>query len=1007
MDPTDLRLATEIAAKLHPLAIETIKSVLNIMPIEETDQNKFDQLNRDSQNAGHSSYFDFSLLNGTPLTAAMWANYFRVFVLTWNGILGEATREKAKNLPDMRRKYAIGEDETRQKRLLDAIASTLARLGETSATTLVNLRVTEAFALAFFELAKAVEEAGNPDIAYNVMMIVLSVGPEEATTRELTVRYALSLAQAANRPHQIAACSAKLVEVLLLATNPGPERQLEIFDTFEAAFEHLRLSPEAIRAKLARLLLAISLKENSLAMFSAPLVTFLPRDERSEEVLKGFGEGSWPNRVATQTMVDWFSQQALRDWEMNFDLRRLELTPKPIAASATTDWVSWVVDHPAFRRVVPHNRSFVREAHFDSLLLVLTHEITHVLSLMGSVGIALNCLRMAAFDAESAMWSVTPGTTIDNIVGYVGEFGHAPIVDGQVASLMRAEQGLELTLKAQMLQDVWTSWFEGLAVFGEVAADPKLDSVRIGHISYALRNLVDSQWQVTAGLTQFTETFANFAAKFEAQCSAAIARRGPTRLRGYLRRKDVPYFAGYIAVRSIAAAWRARSPSILTGTEAFNLLLHATRLGTTDAVPDLSLRSDLFLEAAIAKMREWASSLAALSAEEIERFVRAPLEDDKHFTFAWEGGRLVKKRRKIPKTFKEHVDRWLRGALASLTRSEDDSRLGTEDELTLLLVRAGANALRRHMSSADFEEKVKIESSRVAGLNALGSLLPIGRAMARFFINFDTEAGDVRAYLQILTTEEHEEDHKPSINGMLIPLDKEAFEKIRPAFEKRVSPWFLITRLIDLEGYAHPEKETGTHFFAFQYDDWFELFGPTELIDRLIKLDKDSYALLLQLTKVRLCPDPLQRALESVARGGSGAVRTRDWIDRSTVWSLGDTPVDVDSWVSNVRTSAEQVLDLAVRPQRQRVAAQALISALLPEWPRLAHDLVHKSFDELTEPAPDQREAIILQLFKTAQLPSGEPAAGAAAAVLEVCGVPILADGSHGWDVLAAAQIGQ
>jgi hypothetical protein len=1004
MDPTEPRLAAEIAAKLHEVAIETIASALNIVPVAEADQDKLDQLIRDSRNAGDSSYFDFSLLNGTPLMGSMWAIYFRMFVLTWNGFLGEAVREKAKELPDIRRKYAIGGDQTGQSRLLDAIASALAMLGKTSATTLVNKRATEPFALAFFELAKAVQEAGNPDIAYNVMTIVLDIGPEKAATRELTVRYALSLAQAANRPHQIAACSAKLVEVLLLATNPGPERQLEIFDTFEAAFEHLRLSRETFRTKLARMLLGISLKEKGLAMFSAPLLTFLPKHERPEEVLKSFGEGSWPDRVATQTMVDWIAVQAARDWEMNFDLQRLELTPKPMAASATTDWVSWIVDHPAFRRVVPHNRSFIREAHFDSLLLVLTHEITHVLSLIGAVGIALNCLRMAAFDAESAMWIVAPGTTTDNIVRLVGEFGHAPIVDGQVASLMRAEQGLELTLKAHMLQDVWTPWFEGLAIFGEIAADPKLDSVRIGHISYALRNLVDSQWEVTGQLAQFTETFTDFAAKFEARCSVAIVRRGPARLRGYLRRKDVPYFAGYIAIRSVVAAWRARSPSILTGTEAFNLLLHATRFGTTDAVPDLSLRSDVFLEAAIAKMHDWASRLAALSAEEIDGFVRTPLEDDKHFTFTWEGDRLVKQTRE-PKTFKEHVDLWLREALASLTRPEDDSRHGTDDELTMLLVGAAADALRRHFSTAAFEEKVKIENSRVAGINALGTLLPIGRAMARFFINSDTEDGDVRVYLQILTTEEREEDHKPSINAMLVRLNKDAFEKISSSFGKLVSPWFQITRLIDLEGYAHPEKESGTHYFAFQYDDWFELFGPTELIDQLIKLDKGSYSQLLQLTKLRLCPDPPLRALESIARGGSGAVRTRDWIDRSKLWSLGDTPVQVGSWVSNVRNRAEQVLEVGVRPQRQRVAAKALISALLPGRARLADDLVHKSFDELTESAPEQREAIVFQLFKTAQLPSGETTAGTAAAVLEACGLPILADGSHGWDVLAAAEI--
>ena len=81
MTPTDARLATEIAAKFHQVAIETIASALNIVPVEKYDEDKLDQLLRDARKAGHSSYFDFSLVNGTPLTAAMWAIYFRMFVL--------------------------------------------------------------------------------------------------------------------------------------------------------------------------------------------------------------------------------------------------------------------------------------------------------------------------------------------------------------------------------------------------------------------------------------------------------------------------------------------------------------------------------------------------------------------------------------------------------------------------------------------------------------------------------------------------------------------------------------------------------------------------------------------------------------------------------------------------------------------------------------------------------------------------------------------------------------
>lgn len=157
-----------------------------------------------------------------------------------------------------------------------------------------------------------------------------------------------------------------------------------------------------------------------------------------------------------------------------------------------TDWTTWTIDHPAYRRAVPHHLSFTREREFDSQLLTLTHEITHVLSMLGNIGAALTCLRVAAFDDEVTLWS--PALAEADPARYVERLasdGVAPLEDNQPGLLVRAERALEVTLKARALQDAWTPWFEGLALYGELSADPVEDPAMIDPVNEALQHMVD------------------------------------------------------------------------------------------------------------------------------------------------------------------------------------------------------------------------------------------------------------------------------------------------------------------------------------------------------------------------------------------------------------------------------------------------------------------------------------------------------------------------------------
>lgn len=998
-------------ATAYRIVLRSIHDALRLLPIAEADYAEFNELLQASQVSDAESYFDFAEAAGTPLTPAMWAIYLLAVVENWReSILTAAVAS------ERRKKYTTRGGDPAANKLLDAAAAALAVLSEITPASLADGNLSEEFMLCFYDFAKATEQVGNSDIAFNLMTIALDLGPRASARYEEVVRHGLALALAANRPHQIGACSSRLAAAVIAAADMDPRRRVEAFDCFESAFERLRLAPEDFREPIARVLLNASADRDYLAKFRPPLLSFLPPAEQPVPLIEALAGAAWPDRISDLPLEQWLDQGGASHnaqfWEMNIDLERLALAPKFSGASATTDWISWRIDHPAYRRAVPHNRSFLREADFDRLLLILSHEITHVLSLVGGIGNALNSLRVAAYDAELTMWTVVPGMTVESMPSRVAEFGTVALKEGHAANLLRAEQAIELSLKAQMLQDVWTPWFEGLAIFGEIAADPKLDTLRIGPVLEALRNLIDSQWNVLLQgqeNEQVRKEFDQFAARFEARCSEAIERRGPSRLRAYLSTTDVPYLAGYIAVRSVVSAWRATTGRPLTGAEAFLLLLHATRFSTQDALPDLALRSDLFITAATERMCEWVCRLADLHPQNLDTFLTSPLEDDDKFVFTWENGQLIKRPRGPdiePQTFAKDVERWLSQALASLTRPEDRERVENAGAETILLLEHGAQVLRDHFQTNSFANTLAAEVARVGHLSVLGTLLPIGSTAARFFVNMEPSRPDARLILQILTTEKHEEDHKPSINAMLIAIDRSSAERISASYRRLAIPRLELTRLIDLGGFATVDPHyAGVHMFAFYYDGWFDVRGPTAVPDIVIGKDPGNRNELVKIARARLYPEPLERAeLEKLARGDRGAMRTREWINNSRSWSIGDVQVDVGEWANHVKALAERVLAAGARQPRQRQAARMLLVSLFAEQ-SLARDFVEMDFDSLTERVPERREQIITALFKTAQRPDSDTATATVAAALTSCGYAILAQGEHGWDVRAAHSL--
>src|SRR5581483_7526038 len=127
----------------------------------------------------------------------------------------------------------------------------------------------------------------------------------------------------------------------------------------------------------------------------------------------------------------------------------------------------------------------------------------------------------------------------------------------------------------------------------------------------------------------------------DALYAEAIASRSAHRLRTYLVRNPRKYLAGYLAVRSLVAAWRSTLGEPLSGNQAFRILLHMTRFSDFEAIPDLGLPLKEFQQAAITKHLEWVQTMTAASAEDLRKIL-GPYESgskDK-LAFRWVKGKL-------------------------------------------------------------------------------------------------------------------------------------------------------------------------------------------------------------------------------------------------------------------------------------------------------------------------------------------------------------------------------
>jgi hypothetical protein len=281
-------------ATLYELAVKEIGGALTMVSITDADEAALDRL-AGAPTTEQRSFFKITVASQVEITPGIWALYLRLFVENWS----EKTHDSAVILPELRQLYPSSGDRAANE-LLDRAAEAFESLGWAGYKPEQEAGLPESLMDRFFRVAVAVERLGDVDTAYNLAALALDLGPDQGGTREEVVRYALTLAVAADRMPQVAICGAHLAAVVAAAADTDTERRLEAFDCCEIALERLALAPEGIRGMAAKLLADVVRRREYLQKLLVPLFPLLPWDQRPEGLSEALGPEGWPERVSTQ-----------------------------------------------------------------------------------------------------------------------------------------------------------------------------------------------------------------------------------------------------------------------------------------------------------------------------------------------------------------------------------------------------------------------------------------------------------------------------------------------------------------------------------------------------------------------------------------------------------------------------------------------------------------------------------------------------------------------------------
>ncbi|MEO3475543.1 hypothetical protein AAFN86_27065 [Roseomonas sp. CAU 1739] len=874
--------------------------------------------------------------------------------------------------------------------LVGAALAAFALLSEADATS------DAAAARCISHMVAPTEAQGRSDLAYDLVAIALELASDDPTERLGLAQRGLALGQAAGKAHQAAACAteAALCLAQLAAVDPG--RRLAAFDATDLAVEWILASDMPFREIFGDRL-ATGLREPAnagLRILGDLMMPHLNPQAKAEVEAQQRGY-PWPRRVEVaprERMPEYvLGQLGPMTCDIEVYRQRLALLPSATRRNPTADWVDWTLAHPGYLQAVPHNHSFLREKHARGNLLDLAHEITHVMTLLGGIGGTLTALRAALLIRQAARWSAAARdmAEVDELI----RVGSAlpPLDAAEPRNLPLVELSLELLLKSQALQDSWTPWFEGLAVFGETAADPALDPIGIHPVAEALRALVDYRHPESSNDAAREAKLNELATDFETHVSEAMQTAAPSRLRHLLGQRDVPYFAGYLAVRAVVACWRRTMGQPLDGAKAFGALLYLTRYAVEEAIPDLSLHSARFAQEAESSMSQWAAAMASLPAESLALILQGPsAPNEAGPRFLWSGGRpqsvTPEQGEEIAlQRLRQRVIEALRGSRGSV----DLARHGPPGTPARELAEAAMPDLEKADEDTQYARTIENTVQMATAWLGHGQLLPIGRADARFFLLLDSDpsASIARLTLTIRTAEMNADGSGASVNGISIPLPADVARRLAKAFEARRTPTMEVVRVVDL---SQRFVDSMWPVLLLRYGDWVHVEGPAGMLPTELAEKPEARQNFANQLRQRLWPDD-RYGLDAVGRGALLARQALGWFDASSGWAQSGSPFE--PWAFHVRGLATSILDDSVRASRQKRAGCALLAAV-----GLDASIETRGFNELVPPA--DRAETVAALFRSARMPISDPWLDTNAPRLALRGFDVFSwQNDIGWDV--------
>jgi hypothetical protein len=299
------------------------------------------------------------------------------------------------------------------------------------------------------ELARLMEIEGQLGLAANLAAAAAHLGRPSSPETQRTAKEGMRLAAAVGNRAQRANCHATYARAVAIAAGSEPARLKEAFSAVEDAIEGMAVLSPGHRAGAAGILMD--------AFDDQPMMGSLGRIVAHFALPGELPPSVWQKRVQRMPANAWLQRIVLlygpgSPWFQVEDARAA-LEPAGDREQAVADWNHWTIDHHAYRHVIPHHRSFLRERDFDLNLLVLTHEVTHVLSFLGGIGIVLTSMRAAALIMGLASWLPHAGPKVEgsDAGSLFARHGLAPLRPNDAAALLDVLLSLELATRIRVV----------------------------------------------------------------------------------------------------------------------------------------------------------------------------------------------------------------------------------------------------------------------------------------------------------------------------------------------------------------------------------------------------------------------------------------------------------------------------------------------------------------------------------------------------------------------------